>query len=618
MSNTQTIETPNDRLRSQVPAVLVGAGPIDALIARLHLVEFKGDLPQCRNLTLYKRHGGDMNAELFIERHTPEATTMYKYPEAFRVLQKLELRREDPRTPSLESLGPWVVDKRKAYMICRIMASPDDNVRVLFADPESIVIQAICCPDMEAGDYNDLDVGKFMISKSKGVGVCNPAEEYTEVQSLPELGALSRNLAIRTTNGYPNSYNCYGKLRATYISDFVKRRYKDIQLKCFKFTRTSLSYSDTVIAASWEAIQKAAAIVEGSYHADFTTLFTEVLKGAYGHEFVVNGVPVTVTRKTSQGQAAVLHYVNNHRISAPDLSEVLTHALCFPNAPDVYEDYLVTVSKVSLKFHKAVNEGLDFVMHTNYLDHSAEGEARSGPEIRRPGDGTNDSDRGRLCIKLRVNKVFGKKMNFDFAGRTRFVDEFDAFVRVAGKHLRKRCVTLPSVSADLPHHGLLTRLTMIDNDLTSESRFMSAMELDSYTGYIDTPGNREIAERLYREFSAAFAAGINNEYNLLARSHELLQQVMADTGAQCVQNAEDRWVYKVTGISGTRYVVDEESAAVHLDSGAGGDHICIVKANNDIRGYDYISSLLMALAQDKFTARNISTLQTHVNKAKAA
>lgn len=621
--DTLTTEAPDDVQSSgPVPAMVLGSEAIDALIDRLHLEKYTGDLPQCPHITLYRRRGAGMNKELFIERRTDDGTTLYKYPEAFKTIQKLEIRREDPRTPSMDSLGAWTIDGRKAYMIGRVMASADDTVRVLFADPDSQVIRAVCSLGMGSAEYNALDAGKFMMIKTKGVETYDPSLKNKTNKKLPDLGTQMRCVPIRGENGYPDSKEGYARLRADYIKDFMRGRYKEAQLKCFKFTKTSMSYSDTVITADRAGINKALEIAETCRSEDFATLYTEVLKGAYGHRFNVNGVNVKVDRKESQGQAAVRYYVNNHRISAPDLFEVLNHALCFPGAPEVYEDYLVTVSKVSLKFHRAISKGLYFVMNSDYLDYNIQGEGHSGPEIRRPG-GMDRSMGNRLCIKLKVNKVFGKKMNFEFAGRTRFVNEFDAFVRVAGNNLLKRDARLPAVAGGLPHHSLLTRLTAIDHDLTPESRFMTGMDRGTVNGFDDdgimySDTNLEIAERLYREFSSSFAADIDKEYRVRRRSHELLQQVMADTGARCVQDEKDAWVYKVTGVSGTRYTIDERSAAVFLDSGESKDHICIVKANNDVDGYDYISSLLIALSQDKYTARNIDTLQRHVNKDKAA
>ena len=605
---------------------------IDFLITHGKLVKFKGFMLCNDNLVVYKAKTKDISEGFYIKG--PRG--LFKYPEAFFNESRLPIVREDPSTPTLDDLGAWS-GTSQTYLIGKIKADRLDSIRLVYADPESSIIRAIFSSNSPV--FNKLDVGNFCYLNKNYVNIQDvPFARSCFSATVPVARAELIGFPIRGDDGYPESGSCYEKIRKDYIDRFVKGQYKDIQVKCFKFTRRSFSYSDTVIECSWQTLRKALTIVMDSYHDDFTNMFPEILKGAHGFAFKINGTTVKVDQKEAEG-ASKLYYVNDHRISAPDLTEVLEHALCFPKATKIYDDYLTTVSKVSLKFHRAVAKGLPFIMESELLPTTTT-VGVGGDEIRRPG-GMRKNSGGYMGIMLKVNKTFGKKTNFDFLGKTRYVDEFDAFKRVAGSDISAcdRSVKLPRVQKGLPHEGLIKRLQAIDVDLMPGSKYLEGMEIGNaefkefkeranvngvyrsdglvmHEAILNTEANANKARELWQQLGLAFSSCISDEHKILARSHELLQQVMKDAGATCVQEGDD-YFYKVAGISGARYKIKERDASVQLDT-EGSEHICIVKASNDIDGYDYISSLIIALSQDKFTARNIHTLTGHVSRAQAA
>ena len=574
------------------------------------LVEFKGFFCNIYATQIYRLKGQKIEDGFYVMTGGAHGPHAYRYPEAFKVTQVLPLRREDPATPTLDDLGPWGVHSNM-WPICKVMATRDDAVRIVFADPGSHIIRAIVEAYNNESQFNQVDVGNFIRTQTKYVAVLG-RKESKEKMHIPETYALLKKTPIRGANGYPDSNDAYARIRQEYVDKFIRGRHKEIQVKCFKFTRSSFSYSDTVLKTSRPCIKAVLKIVLDSPYTSFDTLFDEIMRGAGSYGFNINGTPIKVEQRESKNKAAALWYVNGRKISIPDLTEVMRHVLCFPNAPEIYNDYLDTVSKMSLKFHQAVSKGLTMLMRATWLNVAVK--TADGNELRRPG-GMKHSDSAWLELKVRINKTFGVRSSFNFLGQTRIITNFDSFKRVLEEGLLSRNVEHPRQIQDgTPHKALLQRLLALDYDLEPESRFLK--DFEESLGYIAaSESNSDRAVLLYSQCSEAFSTGLNHEAEVLKRSHDLLLQTMEETHAVCEQ-VDDKWVYKITGASGTRYVIDEETASVHADTD-GKAHICIVKANGDIDGYDYISSLLMALAQDKMTARKIHTLEKYVEKEEA-
>lgn len=58
------------------------------------------------------------------------------------------------------------------------------------------------------------------------------------------------------------------------------------------------------------------------------------------------------------------YYINDIRINKNEIAEALTHILCY-NSIDDYNKFLKSVSKCSLKFHKAISNGVKHTYHLN-------------------------------------------------------------------------------------------------------------------------------------------------------------------------------------------------------------------------------------------------------------
>jgi hypothetical protein len=543
----------------------------------------------------------------------------------------MERMREDPDTPRLDQ-----VDQRRTcrgdrvMTIAVVMSSEDDHVRVLFGDVDAPKPGAVVAlTENSAGVYDGLDVG-VQVS-------CLERDATPQLLSGCDTIRFDGRLGTGPVRSFKSHYNWsdrYDASRKRYVTNYRSGKLPELQLKGFKFGKKQFSYSDTVIKAGKEALKEAAHAVLEAHSDSFDGLFSLVLKACAGHTMIVNGTAVRVEWKDSRG-AARLWYVNGYKISQPDLEEVLRHSLCYPNSTKNYDAYLRSVSRMSLKYHKAVADGIDLLLSSRDFPPLSR---KEGPAIRIPGG--SDEDNGDVYrIKLRLNKTAGKKSTFDLLGRTRTITNFDMFVKTCGNATARgssRDKGVLRVAEGVPHAALLMRLAALDIDLDSGGRFVPesmrsgvVMQTGGYVmtrdgvhqydqsiqrpveGVPDTPENRAVSEDLVRRLQEYAAEQMASRLTVLERSHALLQKVMKETGAVCEQENE-RWIYRVTGQSGNRYKVDEALASVHLDNPgdkAGGNHICIVKATTDISGYDYISSLLIALHKDRYTAHSIHTLQ---------
>jgi hypothetical protein len=86
------------------------------------------------------------------------------------------------------------------------------------------------------------------------------------------------------------------------------------------------------------------------------------------------------------------------------------------------------------------------------------------------------------------------------------------------------------------------------------------------------------------------------------RSRQLLRRVVADTGAVY---DDDRHVWSVEGLGGARYEI-RRNCGVYRSNG---NYVCIVNNSSGGVGYDYLASLLQALAHDQHMGNQIQTLK---------
>jgi hypothetical protein len=286
----------------------------------------------------------------------------------------------------------------------------------------------------------------------------------------------------------------------------------------------------------------------------------------------------------------------------------------------------------------------------------------NGKKIRMPEFMSKSDDNGMTCL-VSFRKSPGKRCEAFLLGQWRKVRDFDILVRFltetsakgwvrgswgrgvhlatgnvktdangdqyseasegdmeqdkTGKFVVKKAAKLNH--ADEPFVQLIARL---DDCLMEESWIIPASNYcadterhrrSSQSGQFLLRATQESATLIRAAKMAVagmFRDSTNTAVDKLIRSRALLEQVMAETGAEEFQKG-GKWTFRVTGRSGHVYTIDEETAGVHDGSG---QHICIVRASSKFEnaGYDYIASLLCVLRDDRYTAKDVYTLKNRV------
>ena len=574
-------------------------------------IKFDAERLNCR---VGRLQGGTV---MVITRKRLSVSDIWFWPDDFHTLSDTGTVREDPRTPRMNTV--FTGTKK---VICRVQCNEPDDVRCVFLDPDSEIPDYVLDPSQPY--YNDIDAGKLIETSGKTAYTSDMAPGCSRYSSSGLDSADKEKVWSITREGMTEIADTsrYSAMHEKYINAFMRGKSATIKLKCFDVKRYEMAYSDTVINTDKDGLLKALTFIRKEYETDFTSLYGPMLKACSGVKFTVNGTSIMVEKKESEA-GAELWYVNGFKITRSDLDEVLDHSLCFPKDTAAFNAYLREVSRISLKFHRAMSEGLVIRLP----DNAVTGVKRpSGANaIRVPGG--HGSGGSSLEIVRKINKVVGSKASFDLGGETRLMLDFDTVRRVLkGSLTHSSGDRMPVNNVALGNLRSLAKFLMtLDLYLAPESRFipetlftMESKNKQVYdyavSAYQDTvvqyrvlPDSPEVITHLtdlVAVFAEEFKLAIDTEQEVLRKSYSLLQQVMKETGARDVVK-DGKHAYHVTGVSGTGYIVNEADARV---TDAAGNHICIVKASNDVRGYDYIASLLVALHQDRYTAKEIHTL----------
>lgn len=628
--------------------------------------------------------------------------------DALKTVQLTRMTYEDKTTPKFDEAVRMTSltrygNLRSGMMINRIDADEDDSIRALYVnadDPQPKFIVA-----NSETQFNNCDVGAWVTySKSDGqiANIKQDFERYEASQLLSDAESRSyycdQGPKGATRRSYANNRDKYrdkvNETRKEYIKDLFNGEVKSLPVGIFQCYKDKLVYTDTTITIKdKEAYKQAVEIAcQNASVTEFEPLLAEIVEAARPHPVVINGTSV------QQELRGNLTYINNRRISNPDVTTVIERVLCFPQAQDAYDDFVKSVSKISLKFHRANANGLEwrpgYAVSMENLDTTKAAKSVAG--IRIPGSGGHgrrgNSGMSKSC-KLQFNKKSGKRAEVFLFGAWRKLRDFDAFIRflecstsynsreerkvslasqdyhyniakangeepdaqdkstVAGKRLvkgddgkfyyqevktieknsKKAISKKAKDSAYSPfsngekstveYIGFMDSF-LVDTDRVLPTKFLAAPEsggsyyygrgYNSRARFLQTVASEKFANTLAADLVKMFQTSIEGEMTKLKRSHELLRQVMKETGAEEFQKGE-QWWYRVTGSSGIEYQIREYDAAVYV----GNTHVCVVRATNrdDDAGYDYITSLIAALHKDQRTAKKVGTLKHHVDKA---
>lgn len=619
-------------------------------------------------------------------------------------------------------------------VISRVMESADHSIRVcypLHGDRTLPIILASAT--VNNSHFNELDAGNVVevdcsATKMGNFGYRSSRELCFEVHTALNLrndpidmkmcNHLMCNVGGCDDDNDEHPYNRRKSLHAYAEAQVDKLAAEGsgemrVGMVLCRWDDSTLRYTDTVVQIlNRDAFNRAVHhLIMCTNEGNFMVLLRAIIELLDGTDVVVNGTSLRYEKRLALGaNGGDLGYVNGHRIAKPDLEEVLNHVVCCPGRQGEYDDFVSTVSKVSMKFHRAVANGLTVKFRTDTVPPrlraaAANGEAR--PEIRVPGRGDhqhNGYDEDKLEFVAPVRKSAGSRAEIMLFGQWRKIRDIDLLMKVL-RHsewsaptydLRSKLkVKLAEISeVDVPAEepapaateeaeqpqeapryvlggdGILrlsepppptpeekakrklveaqtlverrknklrseamkvefgeadtkfvSRLVELDYCLMPESQIVmngaTIMVMDG-DHYRDRQTKALLRNQRVREWLTGLQTQLatltrdcgDQFYNKLAKSRELLETIMRQEHATEHQRPDGDWEYRVTGQSGTQYVIEESTAGVS----ANGHHICIVpatsKAGADYVGYDYIASLISALAHDRRTARDISTLKS--------
>ncbi|MEE8575667.1 MAG: hypothetical protein V3T31_00285, partial [candidate division Zixibacteria bacterium] len=175
--------------------------------------------------------------------------------------------------------------------------------------------------------------------------------------------------------------------------------------------------------------------------------------------------------------------------------------------------------------------------------------------------------------------------------------------------------------------SVLSRVNRIDNTLNEEAWVIPSKYLErgspddvdtrfiarfDYPRLVDSEEAVTWANELAAKYLKMFGDSLKSQADALVKSKALLDKIIAQEKVD-VEMKGRKTFYYVTGLSGRRYSVEQGTGSV-TDMASGG-HICIVNGGSrDLGGYDYLASVIAALAADSLTAQRVGTLASYVDR----
>lgn len=490
-----------------------------------------------------------------------------------------------------------------ALFIAKVLANETDDLRICYSGHNDPVPSIVATGDDSC--YNLLDAGSVFHLSRYNRRVNALLTDETVRRALPATWMAKRQASLALTEKL-------AAIRQDYIRRFVRKEIAVLFISLFKVEENVLSYGGIriVVNDKLEETLLGLADLVTAFSADplreerrvaafeFEQLLPVIVKRSGNVE--VDGVALHYEKKDNAAGSAVLHYLNDRKIAVADLHEVINRVTCYRRQPELYGQFLQQVSAVSLKFHRASARGIPISgSAVSRLVEATNKQNDEGlPHDYRGLESANGVSVADVCLPFR--KVGANSRGEVFLlDEWRKVENFDLLCEV--------CLgCMPHRRRDRIHCGndatgaALRLLGYIDRSLEASCR--TAPQLNS-AGFGVTFSKEAMAHA--KEFLRQFKIDASKRQEALKRSRELFLRVIEQEKVRSVGEPPDEY-WLVTGKSGRSYRVNRDGK-VHRN---GKEHVCIVNGGGrDLGGWDYLSSLIIALANDTLVAGGVNTLK---------
>jgi hypothetical protein len=285
-------------------------------------------------------------------------------------------------------------------------------------------------------------------------------------------------------------------------------------------------------------------------------------------EMTLGSVQAKIEVKVSDNAKRTTNwYVNGNRIRRDEIRPLLRRALCFEDQ-ESFNAFIEDVKKTNLKSRHLLSKGVVVDIVTNRRD------------------------------KISVLLEFAKN------GRSWYLIVRNSDNTIFKKHKIE---------------GGVTKFSNLAKNNSNAIQYVPDSFMDLFKN-IPTFG--------MESFRKLISTGLSLANEAVARSRKLLEDTVKMVNAQYVTHqygTKSISGYKVTGQSGTNYLVACDKITTKVSDPHGSDklgvvyvlphltYVCIVDKSNDQKGYDIVVNRLLALKNDSFVARNVTTLNRHLN-----
>jgi hypothetical protein len=302
--------------------------------------------------------------------------------------------------------------------------------------------------------------------------------------------------------------------------------------------------------------------------------------------FKINDIEITAAISAT-GQ----RYINDVRVNKDEIAQGIHRASCHHGADD-YKLFLKSISRMSIKWHDIIANGLQLKIHENMT-----GEELRDPDPRPTAPALKFIiDKEDKQIKLQVGK--------------------DKTVRVQLSRLVQRAATINKRTDGKSHYpkdgqlGYYRRTTIRNHNWAAEEIALALIDCCTFKKKVKNEEGKveEVSEVLITTADIVALLNVVNEQKRLAiaRSKEFLDTAVKLTNAVLIEFM-GKPAYKVKGSLREYAVVIKDAKVYDYDSK---QYRCIVNDRHYTgAGYDDIAARLLALKNDSMMQQQINTLK---------